>query len=104
MLATMAGPRIERAKGMTGRGKRIACTTAGAAALSVAALIAAGCGSSSHQAAPTTTGSTTTAVSPTSASELAPVPGTYAPRIDPANFVTTITNSYFPLLPGTAFH
>ena len=36
--------------------------------------------------------------------ELAPVHGTYAPKIDPANFVTGVDNRYFPLKPGTRFH
>jgi hypothetical protein len=30
--------------------------------------------------------------------------GSYAPVIDPAKFVTTVDNRYFPLKPGTAFH
>lgn len=30
--------------------------------------------------------------------------GSYSPSIDPANFVATIDNPYFPLKPGTAFH
>jgi hypothetical protein len=30
--------------------------------------------------------------------------GTYAPVIDPANFVSGIDNRYFPLVPGTVFH
>jgi hypothetical protein len=30
--------------------------------------------------------------------------GPYSPTIDPANFVATIDNRYFPLRPGTAFH
>lgn len=29
--------------------------------------------------------------------------GSYSPKIDPANFVATIDNRYFPLKPGTAF-
>jgi hypothetical protein len=36
--------------------------------------------------------------------ELAPIHGTYAPKIDPANFVTTIDNRYLPFKPGTTFH
>jgi hypothetical protein len=60
------------------------------------ALAFAGCGSS------TATESSTTAGLP--ASSLAPVQGQYAPKIDPANFVTTIDNRYWPLTPGTAFH
>jgi hypothetical protein len=30
--------------------------------------------------------------------------GTYAPVIDPTNFVAKVDNRYFPLRPGTAFH
>jgi hypothetical protein len=30
--------------------------------------------------------------------------GAYSPSIEPANFVSTIDNRYFPLKPGTAFH
>jgi hypothetical protein len=30
--------------------------------------------------------------------------GPYSPSIDPANFVSTVDNRYFPLKPGTAFH
>ena len=39
----------------------------------------------------------------TSASNLAPIHGTYSPKIVPANFVKTIDNRYFPLKPGTTF-
>jgi hypothetical protein len=39
-----------------------------------------------------------------SASSLAPIHGKYSPSIDPANFVATIDNPYWPLRPGTAFH
>src|SRR5213594_3497350 len=38
------------------------------------------------------------------ASTLAPIHGTYSPTIDPANFVTTIDNQYWPLTPGTTYH
>jgi hypothetical protein len=41
---------------------------------------------------------------PGSAPSLAPVHGRYAPRIDPADFVRTSDNRYFPLEPGTGFH
>jgi len=63
----------------------------------ILAAFAAGCGSS-HDAA------TSTTAAPMSASELAPVRGAYSPTIDPAEFVATIDNRYFPLVPGTAFH
>jgi hypothetical protein len=36
--------------------------------------------------------------------ELAPIHGTYAPKIDPANFVTSIDNRYLPYKPGTKIH
>jgi hypothetical protein len=36
--------------------------------------------------------------------ELAPISGTYAPRIDPANFVAHVDNRYLPYRPGTRFH
>jgi hypothetical protein len=38
------------------------------------------------------------------ASSLAPIHGTYAPSIDPGDFVGTIDNRFWPLTPGTAYH
>jgi hypothetical protein len=69
-------------------------TSLGAVALLAA--LAAGC-SSSHASSPS---STTAAVTPPSWE----LKGSYKPTIDPANFVATIDNPYFPLRPGTAFH
>jgi len=61
------------------------------------ALLAAGCGSSGGGSS-----SATTAAGPS------PPPwelhGTYAPKLDPADFVATIDNRWFPLVPGTTFH
>jgi hypothetical protein len=68
-----------------------------AIAIAPAALLAAGCGSSGG-------GSSSTSATSASASDLAPITGTYSPSIDPANFVSTIDNKYFPLIPGTGFH
>ena len=68
-------------------------------AIGTLGVIAAGCGSSGGA-----TSSSTVGDSASSASSLAPVHGTYAPSIEPANFVATIDNRYFPLEPGTAFH
>ena len=62
-------------------------------ALALAAILAVGCGSS---------GSSTTTSS--SASTLAPIHGKYSPSIDPADFVATVDNPYWPLKPGTGFH
>src|SRR4051794_24498956 len=36
--------------------------------------------------------------------KLAPIRGTYAPKIRPANFVAVVDNRYLPYKPGTAFH
>ena len=36
--------------------------------------------------------------------QLAPLHGTYAPKIDPADFVARIDNRYLPYKPGTRFH
>jgi hypothetical protein len=36
--------------------------------------------------------------------DLAPIHGTYAPKIDPANFSRPIDNRYLPYKPGTRFH
>ena len=68
------------------------------AALALLAAIASGCGSSGGGST-----SSTTAAS-TSAPSLAPIHGTYSPAIDPANFVSTIDNRYWPLKPGTGYH
>jgi hypothetical protein len=51
-------------------------------------LLAGGCGSSSKRGA----------------ASLAPVHGNYAPKIDPADFVSTVDNPYWPLKPGTGYH
>jgi len=67
-------------------------------ALALLAVVASGCGSSGGD----TTSSTSAALTP--ASTLAPIHGKYAPQIDPANFVSTIDNRYWPLEPGTAYH
>jgi hypothetical protein len=40
---------------------------------------------------------------PEPASSLAPIHGTYSPTIDPSNFVRTIDNRYWPLIPGTTY-
>src|SRR5919204_4272925 len=69
--------------------RRLAQLASGAAAVAGLALI---------------TGPGTAAASTTPPGDLAPIHGTYAPEIDPANFVTTIDNPYQPYKPGTRFH
>jgi hypothetical protein len=69
------------------------------------AILASGCGSSGHSATTSTTvASRLNRSRATSASALAPIHGTYSPKIDPSNFVTTIDNPYWPLKPGTTYH
>jgi hypothetical protein len=76
----------------------------GSAGLTAAlCFLASACGGSGMQSASTIAGATTTGAS-ASASELAPIHGAYSPKIDPAHFVATIDNRWFPLLPGTGFH
>ncbi|HEU0041292.1 MAG TPA: hypothetical protein VFQ15_02965 [Jiangellaceae bacterium] len=65
-------------------------------AVALAGALLAGCGSSGK-------GAVTTAAS-TPAPPPWEIKGAYTASIDPANFVTTIDNPYFPLVPGTAFH
>jgi hypothetical protein len=67
-------------------------------ALAAVAALVGGCGSSNNE------GTSSKATTTSSASSLAPVHGRYSPSIDPANFVATVDNRYFPLKPGTAFH
>src|SRR5919197_1327571 len=69
---------------MMSRRTRLAAATAGIALFTVGALASA-------------------ATSPPPG-QLAPIHGPYAPKIDPANFVTTIDNRYQPYKPGTRFH
>jgi hypothetical protein len=70
-------------------------------AVGVIAALAAGCGSSSNGNSST---GPTSGASTGSAAALAPIHGKYSPPIDPADFVATIDNRYFPLKPGTSFH
>lgn len=67
-------------------------------ALGLVAVLAIGFGFSSDGRA------SATAPPTNSASSLAPIHGKYSPKIDPADFVATIDNRYFPLKPGTVFH
>jgi hypothetical protein len=46
----------------------------------------------------------TAAARTTPPGELAPIHGTYAPKIDAANFAAKIDNRYLPYKPGTGFH
>jgi len=65
-------------------------------AVAAVAVAACGCGSSANE---------TTSTTPSApVSELAPIHGKYAPRIDPAKFVARVDNPYWPLEPGTAYH
>jgi hypothetical protein len=75
-----------------------------AAAVAIACVmlvgVAGGCGSGSSEPG----ASPPTSATAPSAASLAPIHGSYNPPIDPANFVETVDNRYWPLEPGTAFH
>ncbi len=66
-------------------------------AVALVAALATACGSSGG-------GSTSTKNEAAIAPPSWELKGSYKPTIDPANFVATIDNQYFPLKPGTAFH
>jgi hypothetical protein len=87
---------------MTGRLRPRPYFSVSLVALAILALLPAACGSSKQGSGSST--ASTASEGGTSASALAPIHGTYAPKIDPANFVATIDNRYFPLVPGTGFH
>jgi hypothetical protein len=70
--------------------RRVAHLASGAAATAALALL--------------TFGGTAPASNSPPPGELAPIHGTYAPNIDPANFVAKIDNRYLPYKPGSRFH
>src|SRR5262245_22335602 len=86
--------------------RRLGASLVGIAAL---ALTVSSCSSSSGHSADSSNGTspnnmTSSTATPQPAPSLAPVHGRYAPTIDPANFVRTVDNRYWPLLPGTHYH
>jgi hypothetical protein len=84
--------------------RRLDRTLAGAASGVIVLVLAAGRGSG-RSSAPTEGMKGATGAAPSqSASSLAPVKTPYSPAIDPANFVATVDNPLWPLVPGTAFH
>jgi hypothetical protein len=88
---------------MAGRLKQIPWrATVSAIAAGVVLGVGTGCGSSDKSSSQASTTASATAAQ--SAASLAPIHGNYAPKVDPANFVATVDNRYFPLKPGTAFH
>jgi hypothetical protein len=70
----------------------------GLAVIAGLGLAVSGCTSSGGSATSRPSRST-----PVSASVLAPLHGSYSPAIDPANFVQTVDNRYWPLTPGTGY-
>ena len=84
---------------MLGRRKRLSPRAmASTIAFALLAGLGGGCGSSGGG------GTSSMSAASTSASSLAPIHGNYSPSIDPANFVATVDNRYWPLAPGTGFH
>ena len=77
---------------MAKRLRTLPCRPAACALALTLVVVGSGCGSGKKSS------------SSASASKLAPIHGTYAPSIDPADFVTAVDNRYWPLKPGTGFH
>src|SRR4051812_46325549 len=73
------------------------------ACIGILLVVMTGCGSSGSTTT-TVSGSTSSGSSGPSASTLAPINGKYSPKIDPANFVSTIDNKYWPLKQGTTYN
>jgi len=67
-------------------GRLVQLASGAAATMSIAVLIGVGAGTAATSPRP---------------GDLAPINGTYAPKIDPANFVARIDNRYLPYKPGT---
>ena len=86
------------------RSRRISSAAVSTVAFGLLALLSTACSSSSGPGTSPSSAVPSSSATPVSASSLAPVNGTYSPSIDPANFVATIDNPYWPLKPGTAFH
>jgi len=93
-------------RGRSVRRRRVGASLAGIAAV---ALTVGSCSSSNGHAAGTSSSTSPSSASPSSAtpqsaSSLAPVRGQYAPTVDAVNFVRTVDNRYWPLIPGTHYH
>jgi hypothetical protein len=78
----------------------------GFSALVIFSVLAVACSSTGVGGSPsaTTASRAPTTTESVPASSLAPIHGAYSPSIDPANFVATVDNQYWPLTPGTAYH
>jgi hypothetical protein len=86
------------------RPRKTSLATISTVAVGLLVLLSSACSSSSGQETSPSSAAPSSSTTPASASNLAPIHGKYAPSIDPANFVATIDNPYWPLKPGTAFH
>jgi hypothetical protein len=98
----MAAPK-DRGKGMVKRPRWISPAGVSTVAFGLLTVVSTQCISGGSGTSPSNPAPSTSATS-SSASNLAPIHGKYSPSIDPANFVATIDNPYWPLKPGTAFH
>src|SRR5438093_4523885 len=89
---------------MVTRSRRISSAAVSTVAFGLLALLGTGCASSNAPGPAPSSAVPSSSAPPGAASSLAPVNGTYSPSIDPANFVATIDNPYWPLKPGTTYH
>jgi len=95
---------MDRRNVMVKRPRKTPLATISTVAVGLLALLSSACSSSSGPKTSPSSAAPSSSATPASAPSLAPVHGTYAPTIDPANFVATVDNPYWPLKPGTTFH
>jgi hypothetical protein len=89
---------------MVKRPRKTSLATISTVAVGLLTLLSSACSSSSGQETSPSSGAPSSSATRASAPSLAPIHGTYAPTIDPANFVAMVDNPYWPLKPGTTFH
>ena len=99
----MAAPK-DRRFGMVKRPRWISPAGVSTVAFGLLAVVSTQCISSGGSGTSPSNPAPSTSATSSSASNLAPIHGKYSPSINPANFVATIDNPYWPLKPGTAFH
>jgi hypothetical protein len=86
------------------RPRRVSPARVSTVALGLLTVVSTQCISSGGSGTSPSSPAPSASATSSSASSLAPIHGKYSPSIDPANFVATIDNPYWPLKPGTAFH
>ena len=95
---------MDRRNVMVKQPRKTSLATISTVTVGLLALLSSACSSSSGPETSPSSAAPSSSATPATAPSLAPVHGTYAPTIDPANFVAAVDNPYWPLKPGTTFH